>query len=513
MSDIVVSTRGAVAAPCREAAETGRLILGEGGDAFEAAVAMAATLAVVAPQLSSLAADAVWTFREPHGAVGVIEARGLAGRRATPAFFHARGHGAVPARGPLSAFVAPGSVEGWRAALELSSRRLPRQVLFADALRYAREGFPVSPGLAHALADALPTLPEDEGFQAAFLIDKAAPAAGATLRPPRLADALDHLVRSGLRDLYDGDLSRELAADLERLGVPLAREDLRRVEARPRAALVARIKSGAVFDAELSTPALVALLERLKLHRDDDAVFVHAAAEAAKRVEALRREAEADDRPRDAASARLEPEALDAAAGALDRARATPLMLPALALGGAGWIGVIDAAGRAVSVTHSLLSPFGAGVVSASTGVLLANRGAAFALEGDEPLRPGAAACDPLSAPLMAMLDGRVAVFGAGDRPPLAATALALRRLGFERDFATALAAPRIALRRGPDGDALLALEEGFDGEVADRLDRMGHRVAVERSGFAVPAALIREASGRIEAGADPRGEGAALGV
>ncbi|GBD47687.1 gamma-glutamyltransferase [Methylopila sp. Yamaguchi] len=513
MSDIVVSTRGAVAAPCREAAETGRLILGEGGDAFEAAVAMAATLAVVAPHLSSLAADAVWTFREPHGAVGVIEARGLAGRRASPAFFHDRGHGAVPVRGPFSAFVAPGSVEGWRAALELSSRRLPRHVLFADALRHAREGFSVSSTLARALADALPTLPEDKGFQAAFLIDKAAPAAGATLRPPRLADALEHLARSGLRDLYDGDLSRELAADLDRLGIPLGREDLTRVEARPRAALSARIKAGVAFDAELSTPALIALLERLKLQRDDDAAFVHAIVEGAKRVEGLRREAEADDRPRVAAADRLTPEALDAAAGALDRARATPLALPDVPTGGAGWIGVVDAAGRAVSVTHSLLSPFGAGMVSASTGVLLSNRGAAFALEGDEPLRPGAAASDPLSAPLMAMLDGRVAVFGASDRPPLAAAALAVRRLGFEQDLASALAAPRIALRRGPDGEPLLALEPGFDGEVADRLDRMGHRVAVESSGFAAPAALIREASGRVEAGADPRGEGAALGV
>lgn len=513
MSDIVVSTRGAVAAPCREAAETGRLILGEGGDAFEAAVAMAATLAVVAPHLSSLAADAVWTFREPHGAIGVIEARGLAGRRATPAFFHDRGHGAVPVRGPFAAFVAPGAVEGWRAALELSSRRLPRHILFADALRHAREGFAVSGDLARALADALPTLPGDKGFQAAFLIDTAAPAAGATLRPPRLADALEHLARAGLRDLYDGDLSRELSADLERLGAPLSREDLKRVEARPRAALSTRVKAGAVFDAELSTPALIALLERLKLRRDDDVAFVHAIVEIAKRVETLRRDAAADDRPREAASARLEPDALDAATGALDRTRATPLTLPALTLGGAGWIGVVDAEGRAVSVTHSLLSPFGAGVVSASTGLLLANRGAAFALEGDEPLHAGATACDPLSAPVMAMLDGRVAVFGAGDRPPLAGAALALRRLGFERDLATALAAPRIALRRGPDGDALLALEDGFDGEVADRLDRMGHRVAVESRGFAGPALLVREASGRIEAGADPRGDGVALGL
>src|SRR5450631_4146457 len=128
MNDTPVYSHAAVAAPHSLAAQAGRDILVQGGNAIEAMVAMAATIAVVYPHMNALGGDGFWLIREPNGRVRAIEACGFAGQNATPDFYRRAEVDAIPPRGPLAALTVPGSVGGWSLALELSSAvggRLP----------------------------------------------------------------------------------------------------------------------------------------------------------------------------------------------------------------------------------------------------------------------------------------------------------------------------------------------------------------------------------------------------
>ena len=130
--------RGVVCAPHAAAVEAGRLTLADGGNALEAMVAMAATIAAVYPHMGHLGGDGFWLMREPSGRVRAVMAAGRAGVRAGRELY--RGHDIIPARGPLAALTAPAGVAGWMMALEAArflGGRLPlHEVLaaaFADA--------------------------------------------------------------------------------------------------------------------------------------------------------------------------------------------------------------------------------------------------------------------------------------------------------------------------------------------------------------------------------------------
>src|ERR1019366_3183100 len=103
-------------------------------------------------------------------------------------------------------------------ALELSRARggrLPLSLLLEDAVRRARDGYPVSASEARFDVTSDPALVAAPGFAEAFMVEGKQAEAGTTHRAPRLADALEQLGRVGLADFYRGDVGREIAADLE----------------------------------------------------------------------------------------------------------------------------------------------------------------------------------------------------------------------------------------------------------------------------------------------------------
>ncbi|MFD1703048.1 gamma-glutamyltransferase [Methylopila henanensis] len=512
MIETTVSDHGLVVAPHPAAAETGRMILIEGGNAYEAAIAMAATAAVTRADVAGLGGDGLWLAREPSGVVRAIDACGAPARGASRAGYGALGYDAIPRRGAMAALAAPGAVEGWRLALEIAAAcggRLPLKVLFGDAIRLAREGVALSAGFAARLSEAADDLKPQPGFAAAFFVDDRPLAAGDALVQPRLADALEHLARAGLKDFYAGDVARELAADLERFGAPLTRDDLRRVGAHLRRPLQVPLAGGIAYGARsqgFGALALLGIADRLGLADDRDAGFVHGLAEAAARAARLR-DRFGEDLDADAA---LGADALQREADAVDPRRAGP---PGPGFRGEGaWFGVVDAEGRAVSLVQTLHDPFGAGCLSPATGVLVHNGGAGLSLDPDaaHALEPGAR--PPLGVtPGLATLSARgdVLVFGGGAEAQAAA---ALRRIRLGRGVGDALDGPRARFVHGA-----LRVEPRFDGEALDRLERMGHRV--ELSGEAhdrvqgAAGLIARSASGRSEGGADPRDDGAALGL
>src|SRR5262249_4573869 len=95
--------RGVVAAPHRAAVEAGRLVLAEGGNAIEAMIAMAATIAAVYPHMNHIGGDGFWLIHEPSGRLRAIMGAGAAGAQASRELYRREGHDVIPPRGPLAA--------------------------------------------------------------------------------------------------------------------------------------------------------------------------------------------------------------------------------------------------------------------------------------------------------------------------------------------------------------------------------------------------------------------------
>src|ERR1700730_4813523 len=166
--------RGVVAAPHHAACEAGQQMLAEGGNAVEAMVAMAATIAAVYPHMTHIGGDGVWLIREPRGQVRAIMAAAFAGARATAQAYREQGHDEIPPRGPLAALTVPGAIGGWMLALEAARAlggKLPLALLLEAATRHARDGYVVSRSQARLSAEKREELAPVPGFAATFLPD------------------------------------------------------------------------------------------------------------------------------------------------------------------------------------------------------------------------------------------------------------------------------------------------------------------------------------------------------
>ncbi|MDQ0391720.1 gamma-glutamyltransferase family protein [Labrys monachus] len=520
----------AVAAPHQLACETGQRILIQGGNAIEAMIAMAATVGVVYPHMNSLGGDGFWLVTDTRKRVRFIQACGPAGAGATIAAYRELGHDTIPARGALAALTVPGAVGGWQVAREMAKAfggQLPLELLLEDAIRHAREGVPVSPSQARVEPreyDGLKTAP---GFADAFMKDGKPLAAGETMKQPALAGLLEQLVHAGLEDFYRGDVGREIAADLDRAGSFVTREDLQRFEARVREPLGVRIEGATLYNGPPPTQGLSALIimslfERLGVKRGGGFEHIHGLVEAIKRATAVRDRVIADPAIMtvDPASY-LTPAFLDREAGGISMTRAGTTPLPG-ADGDTIWMGAIDRDGIAVSYIQSVFWDYGSGMVLPRTGLLMQNRGMSFSLDPRalNPLAPGRLPFHTLSPATALFDDGRVMPYGTmgGDAQPqiLAQT---FSRFRFGASLAEALDAPRFILGRDASGKKpVLRMENRFDEGLLNALDRAGHPVAVidapYADSFGHSGALVRHpASGRIDAAHDPRSDGGALGV
>src|SRR6266850_2425473 len=216
-----------------------------------APIRAAAMIAVVYPHMNHLGGDGFWVVHEPSGKVRALMAAGAAGARATLAHYRDVGHDRIPTRGPLAALTVPAAVAGWMLALEAAKAqggRLPVADLLAAAIKQARDGVEVSRHLALTIADASRELKDVPGFAETFLIDGKPPLQGARLHPSALAETLDQLAHVGLDDFYRGDIGREIAADLERVGSPVTRSDLERHQAGLAEPLSVKLRAGTLYN-------------------------------------------------------------------------------------------------------------------------------------------------------------------------------------------------------------------------------------------------------------------------
>jgi oxamate amidohydrolase len=520
--------RGVVAAPHHTAVEAGRTVIAEGGNALEAMVAMAATIAAVYPHMSQVGGDGFWLVRESAGRVRALMAPGRAGSNARRELY--REYETVSARGPLAALTVPGAVSGWILALEAARAqggRMPLSDLLAPAIRHANDGYIVTPGQARLTAEKLAELKDVPGFAPTFLSDGKPPEPGQRLHQAALAATLDHLAHAGLEDFYRGDVGREIAADLERVGSPVTRDDLEGCRATAAEPLSVALDCGTAFNAPPPTQGLaslmtLALFERLRVPRGEGFDHVHGLIEATKRAFGVRDRVITDPahlpHPLDRY---LEPKFLDAEARKIDRRKAAHWPAP-YGEGDTVWMGAADATGLVVSYIQSLYWEFGSGVVLPRTGVIMQNRGASFSLEAGalNALAPGRLPFHTLNPALAVLADGRIMGYGAmgGDGQPQTQAALFTRHVLYRMALDRAIDAPRWLLgRTWGSSHTNLRLEARFDGEVVDRLLSAGHDVEVLPDAYSDvmghAGAVVLHGDGTLEGAHDPRADGGATGV
>jgi gamma-glutamyltranspeptidase/glutathione hydrolase len=520
--------RGVVCAPHAAAAAAGRDILAEGGNALEAMLAMAAAIVAVYPHMNHIGGDGFWLIREPSGRVRAIMAAGPAGWQAKPELY--REDETIPTRGPLAALTVPGAIGGWTMALEAAKARggkLPLAVLLAAAIGHARNGYVVTRSQARLTQEHLAELKDVPGFAEVFLVDGKPPELGAVLKQGALAETLAHLAHVGLDDFYRGDVGREIAADLERIGSPLTRHDLERYQATLADPLRVDLPSGTVFNTGAPTQGvvslmIVALFARLGVTQAEGFDHIHGLVEATKRALRMRDRLVTDPNYLAHALDRvLEDRYLAGEAMKIDRKKAARWPLAA----GAGdtiWMGAADSGGLVVSYIQSLYWEFGSGCVLPGTGVLMQNRGASFSLEAGalNYLTPGRLPFHTLNPALAVLKDGRVMAYGCmgGDGQPQTQGAVFTRHVVFGEPLAEALDRPRWVLgRTWGAARTALRLEPRFDGNLIDTLAAAGHDIDMLAEPYSDvmghAGAAVLHPDGTCEGAHDPRADGGAAGV
>jgi gamma-glutamyltranspeptidase len=524
---LIIGRRGAVAANHPLAAQAGLLALRAGGNAVDAAVATAVSLAVVEPMMSGLGGDAFYhVFDAKIGRSIVVNGTGPAPLAATPERYAA----GIPRTGPLSVSV-PGLLGGL-GLMHHRFGRLPWRDLFAEAIHYARNGFGATPHYRHFAGEHLATLRADPGSAAALLANGAVPSVGAPIVQSDLARTLEEIAAEGAECFYRGALARRLAAALRRSGTLIAEADLAEFHAEIQQPIAVDYRGLTVLEAPPNSTGFV-LLEELKIIENFDlkamglgsADLVHVMVEAKKLAFADRERWAADPRTIDAPLGELLSADYTARLAArIDMKRAAPTRPIADAAGDTTYFCTADGEGNAVSGIQSINSGWGSGVTAGDTGILLNNRMAYWHLDPAHPnhLRPGRRVRHTMNPPLV-LKDGKLwAVFGtpgADNQVQINLQILtALADFGLDSQQAAELPrwtsnVPGQYANYPHDGPDVLTMERRFPEEVRRELARRGHPVnpVGDLEGPCSVEIIRRDPDGILLAGSDPRRDGWAL--
>lgn len=521
MRHSVRSYRGMVTAPHHLAAQAGLEVLRDGGNAVEATVAVAATLAVVYPHMTGIGGDGFWLIAEPGGRVHAVHGCGGAAAAADLSLY--AGRDAVPTRGPLAANTVAGTISAWAAALEQAGGSLPLERLLRDAIHHAETGVAVTRGGAEIAASKGGELRGQPGAYAAIFEPEGRPLReGDRLRQPALARTLRHLAKAGAGDFYRGALADLIAEDLAALGSPVSAQDLAAHVATRPAPLHTRITGAELYNSAPPTQGfasllILALFDRLRVTAGDGFDHVHGLVEATKQAFMLRDQHVGDPAYHDFDHQRLldDGAALDELAARIDPARALPWPQPAAA-GDTCWFGAADSEGRVVSAIQSTYFEFGSGLVLPQTGITWQNRGSSFRLAADgwNALRPARKPFHTLNPALARFADGRVMAYGTmgGEGQPQTQAALFTRYAMFGTPLQQAISAPRWLLgRTWGEQSMTLKIEDGFAPDLYQALIDAGHDVEcigplTAMMGHA--GAIVRSPDGTLEGATDPRSDG-----
>jgi gamma-glutamyltranspeptidase / glutathione hydrolase len=488
-----------------------------GGTAADAAVAAAATLAVVEPHMTGIGGDCFCLVAKPGAPAWGYNGSGRAAAGASAAALWDQGLRAIGLRSP-HAVTVPGAVEAWSAVLARHGRFGLDRAL-APAIHYAEGGFPVAPRVAYDWTFAAETLRADPGASRHYLVGGKAPAAGHIMRFPALAATLKAIASRGPKAFYE-DAAADIVATLAPRGSSLTPADFAGHHGEEVTPISSNYRGLDIVELPPSGQGLVTLvllniLENVDLAKlaPDGAERLHMALEAARLAFAVRDAHVADPAfMRISTASLLDKDFARKLAALIDPGKR--VNLPAAPTPGSDtiYLTVVDRDRMAVSFINSLYSEFGSGIATENTGIMLHNRGACFVVDPDHPNAIGPSK-RPMHTiiPALGMRDGRCelafGVMGASYQP-MGHAHVITNLVDYGMDLQTAIDAPRVFFE-----DEATIIERGISTAAVEGLTARGHRVTVrERPWGGAQAIAIDWQRGVLIGASDGRKDGCAVG-
>jgi gamma-glutamyltranspeptidase / glutathione hydrolase len=529
--------KGAVASAYPLASQAGQEMFAHGGNAFDAAVAVSAALAVVEPTSSGLGGGGLYLLhRESDGLETMIDAREKAPGAATrDMYLDAQGN---PIERASTAGAKSAGIPGEPAAFEYLARRygkLPLSVALAPAIRLARDGFPLYARLQNVIQVKREALARSPDAARVFLTPSGdVPALGALIKQPELAATLEAIAREGAKGFYSGRVARDLVDGVQAGGGIWTLKDLADYRVVERKPLVGTYRGARIVSAPPPSSGGVALLDALNilsgfnLKVADSATRKHLIVEAMQR--AYRDRAVYLGDPDFVTMPLAQLTGKDYAAGqrsSIRPDRALPSdMLPGIETSPVSTdtthFSVLDAEGNRVAGTQSINLFFGSGYMAPKTGVLLNDTMDDFSIKPGTPNAFGlignaenaiAANKRPLSSMTPSFIETPKGLMIIGS--PGGSYIISMVILG-TLDYLDGMSAadivkdPRYHHQYLPD---VIEYEPGAlnDSEIS-RLSAMGHKLEQGSRRWGNMEVITWDfASGKVEAASDPRGEGAGL--
>jgi len=532
-----VAHKGAIASAYPLASQAGQEILSEGGNAFDAAVAVAAALAVVEPSSSGLGGGGFFLLhRQADGFETMVDAREKAPGAATKDMYLDKAGNEIPnasTNGPISA-----AIPGEPAAFEFLARKygkLPLKQSLQPAIRLARKGFPLYARLQYGIKAKRDILTLSPDAAKAFLTaDGNVPEIGAVIKQPELANTLEAIANQGAKGFYEGRVAQNLVAGVRAGGGIWTLEDLKNYRVVERKPLVGEYHGARIVTASPPSSGGIAVLDSLNilagfdLHEVDSATHKHLIIEAMRRAY------------RDRAIYLGDPDfikmplqqlmSIDYAAGQRSSIRADKAMpsdlLPGIESEPKGMntthFSVLDAAGNRAAVTITVNLFFGSGYMPAGTGVLLNNEMDDFSTKPGTPnvfgligntansIAPNKRSLSSMSPTFVETPKGVMIIGSPGGSTIISQVLLGTLNYVGGMSAADIVKYPHYHHQYLPDE---VDYEQGAlsDAEISE-LTAMGHTLKPSSRQWGNMQVITWDfATGKVEAASDPRGEGVGL--
>jgi gamma-glutamyltranspeptidase/glutathione hydrolase len=531
-----VAGPAAIATAHPVATAAGFSILDQGGNAFDAAVAVSATLAVVEPFGSGVGGGGFWLlYRAADKRYVMIDGREVAPRGAHARMYQDERGEVVPGRSIDGALAA--GIPGEPAALvHLAERygKLPLAKALAPAIRAARDGFEVTAGYRRVAQFRLAALRASESAAAIFLRHGEVPPAGHRIVQRDLARTLEQIAANGHAGFYGGTVARQLVDGIRAAGGIWTLEDLRDYRVVEREPVVGEFRGARVISAPPPSSGGVALLSMLNMLDVYPKVALSSLTGRHLQIEAMRRAY------RDRAEFLGDPDFVSVPVAKLtsrthamalsksirlDAATPSASLPPAMAAASGRHtthFSIQDRDGNRVAATLSINYPFGSGLVAPGTGILLNDEMDDFAAKPGVPnaygligaqanaIAPGKRMLSSMS-PTFVETRERIAILGTpGGSRIITMVLQGILGVIAGQSAEEIVRAPRFHHQYLPD---VVQFEPGaFSSEEEATLRQMGHALQRldDRYGN-MQVVIMNRKTGGIEAASDPRGEGAAV--
>ena len=520
---IVRAEHGMVASSQPLASQTGLEVLKRGGNAVDAAIAMAAVLNVTEPMMTGIGGDAfMLVYLSKTKELKGLNASGRAPRALTLDHFKKLGMKAVPATG-MEPITVPGAFDGWVTLLEKYGT-MKLADLLAPAIDYAENGFPVMEKTARDWNIEVEKLKRTPAAASNYLLDGRAPRAGEIFRQKNIARTFRALARGGRDAFYKGEIARAIVDYCRKNGGFLSMQDFAEHRSEWVEPISTNYRGYTVYECPPNGQGLTALLTLNILEGLDIAamnarpdLYYHTLIEATKLAFADRNRYIADPAFAKVPVTQLLSKDYAASRRALidpDKAIEPPEPGEFTNSSDTTYFTVIDKDHNAVSFINSLFESFGSGIVAGDTGIVLHDRGAGFSLDPNHPnrLEPGKRPFHTI-IPAMVFKDGKLFMsFGVmgGHIQPQGHIQVLTNFIDLGMNLQQAIEAPRFRFVSGKQ----VLMEDAMTIDVISRLIERGHQRANER-GLSMgggQAIMIDPASGTLMGASDPRKDGMALG-